>query len=325
MDCTKAYVIGWYADKHINLGDEAFKPSFRKLWPNINFTFGNFIPENINDYDMCWFGGGSFFEQPLPNPKKVDITIPIFIVGVGLSSIHPNNKTIFEKAKAIVVRDSDSHKRFPQSILAPDIVFSLDDPKYKNKGNAKKVTVLLSDFISPGLQDVGYKYSSYDWFMTEFASLCDTLVDSGFELDFVPMCFGTFDDRRVAGSVISRMKYKNRVNWCLDILSLDTLREKISCSSLVITQRLHGAILSAMAEVPYINIRFHDKMLSLNKDIGWEGHIDYYGFNKSNFLDLLKKVDDTSLLKIYLNKTKEELECMSATVEKLFCLLPKNL
>ena len=318
MGSVKVCVVGWYKGKHLNLGDEAFKPSFQKLWKSYTFTFENRIPENINDYDLCWFGGGSFFDQPLPNPKKIEIKIPIALIGVGLKDISPANKTVYEKAKVIVVRDSDSHKRHPQSILAPDIVFSLEDPIYKKKESSKKITVILSDFISPGTDSVGYKYASYEWFLTEFASACDTLIERGYFLDFVPMCFGTFDDRRVAGSVISRMKNKDKPNWCLENLTLESLREKISTSDLIITQRLHGAIFSAMAEVPYINIRFHDKMLSLNQDIGWVGHLDYYGFNKSVLFDLIDKVQDVTSIRKYLTKTKLELSCMQAIVEKSF-------
>ena len=136
MGSVKVCVVGWYKGKHLNLGDEAFKPSFQKLWKSYTFTFENRIPENINDYDLCWFGGGSFFDQPLPNPKKIEIKIPIALIGVGLKDISPANKTVYEKAKEIVVRDSDSHKRHPQSILAPDIVFSLEDPIYKKKEGA---------------------------------------------------------------------------------------------------------------------------------------------------------------------------------------------
>jgi polysaccharide pyruvyl transferase WcaK-like protein len=321
MGCPRIFVLGWYAGESVNLGDEAFKPSFKKLWKNVEFTFGNSIPKDINSYDYFWIGGGSFLDQPLSNPHHITVKKPIGIIGVGISTIHPKNKAIVDSAKIIVVRDKSSQSKIPNSIYAPDIVFSLEDSFYKNcqDPSGKKITILLSDFISPQEVSQAYSIAAFNWFVIEFASFCDLLVDKKYQLEFVPMCFGAIDDRRISAAIISRMKNKSKVKWCLENLSIENLRIKISESNLVITQRFHGMIFSTLSEVNFINIRFHDKMLSLMKDMNWNSHIDYYGFNKIQLMSLLNSFDN-SILKSYTNQAQENLKCMSAIVAKQFSL-----
>lgn len=79
MGSIKVCVVGWYEGKHRNLGDEAFKPSFQKLWGNYSFTFKNYIPENINDYDLCWFKDWKLRKKQIESQNKFlnDNTIEI--------------------------------------------------------------------------------------------------------------------------------------------------------------------------------------------------------------------------------------------------------
>lgn len=316
MGSKNGCVVGWYASKHKNIGDEAFKPAFQKIWPDFEFTFVNHVPKNINDFDFIWFGGGSFLDQHLPNPHKLDIKIPVGFIGVGAGHVHQDYLPLLKRAKAVVVRDKESQKALPGSLYMPDLVFSLDDFPIPEKSG--KITILLSDFITPHSDSRSWQYAAYEWFMLEFSSVCDELVKRGHYLEFVPMCTGEVDDRRVAGALISRMSNRSCVTWNLDILGLDEFRNKINSSDLVITQRLHGMIFSVLSEVPYLNISFHDKMVNLNKDIGWQGYIDYYGFNKKIFLNLLEEKTSLEKLKDYKNKSKELIKCTSATVKGLF-------
>jgi polysaccharide pyruvyl transferase WcaK-like protein len=293
----KIFVFGWYGQG--NLGDEVFKLSFRQLWPNATFIFGNSIPTNINtQYDALWIGGGSFLDQPISNIESV--TLPIRFIGVGISSsLPPNNSKALERAELIVCRDGNSFENVPikdKAILASDLVFARNDLKPLNLTKTKQITVILNDFLTPvGGSVPDWRSLSYYWFLQEFSKILDRFAVQDYKIKLIPMCINPrFDDRRIAGAVQGRSLYPHRYDWQLDPMTEGTLRNEISKSAFVITQRFHGLIYSLIEQRPCVALCTHDKFHSLTKDLNIP-RLDYYGLTDIRFREVLDQVMKTSL------------------------------
>ena len=297
------FVFGWY--DHNNLGDEAFKPSIRSLFPEKQFTFGNSIPKDINTlYDELWVGCGSFLDQQIKGIELV--TIPIGFIGVGIGhTVTPQNLEALKRARFVIVRDRLSLERYPTALQAPDIVFSRRDmptPTPKAKDAPKKVVVLLNDFFSPQWECPEWKSFSYYRFTQEFSKVCESLISRGYLLQFLPMCIAAeVDDRKIAAGVIGRIKTKKKTEWYVSgALSEEYFLTQVAQADLVITQRLHGAIYSILLGKPPIVIRAHDKLAGLVEDCKWDGHLDYYGFTDSEFFNILKKIENKTVASDYI-------------------------
>lgn len=316
MGRLRAFTVGWYG--HHNLGDEAFKPAICKLFPEVDFSFGDCIPKNINEYDFMLVGGGSFLEAILPNPGKVTITIPIGFIGVGLSeALHKSNKELLAKAKLVLVRDSTSTEFWPTAVQTPDLVFNIPMP-YRHNPVGKKVTILVNDFITPDATFPDWKFISYYWFLCEFGEVCNDLIDDGYTLQFLPMGIQSIDDRRCAAAVVGRIRKKNKAEWVLTEVTSDMLQKEISESEFVITMRFHGMVYSAIIGTPFICIHTHDKMVGLAKDMNWKGMANYYGFTKSAFNEALTHLENKNVLDTYAQEATSKWQSISVTTAQEF-------
>lgn len=324
----RGFVLGWYG--HGNLGDEAFQPCFKSLFPSATLTFGDSIPSDINDYDFLWIGGGSFLDQAVPNPSKIDIRIPIGFIGVGVGAhVSDEYLALLKKAKIIVVRDHLSVAYMPSGInftVASDLVFST--PPEASYAPTKKVTVLLNDFLTPPKDAADWKQLSFNWFVNQFSKVCDKFIDKGYEVHFYPMCISrSFDDRRTAASVISKIENRDNVVWHLQS-DTNTFFSQLATSELVISQRLHGMIYSAKLGVPFIALSCHDKTKGFVKDLGWGGVVDYYGFTEDFFTSTYQYVtypptalkDNIRLLGNYQRAAMKRWEKVSDTIAQIFDL-----
>ena len=289
----KIYVFGWYGQN--NLGDEVFKISFRQLWPDIDFTFGNSIPNDINSYDRLWFGGGSFLDQPIKNIDTV--VIPIYFIGVGVSpTLPPNNQRALERAKLIVCRDSRSLSNSPNrenTVLASDLVFARTDLKPLHLEKTNQITVILNDFLTPvGGTVPDWRSLSYYWFLQEFSKILDRFVLQDYKVKLIPMCINPrIDDRRIAAAVQGRSQYPHHYDWHLSPLTELDLRTEISQSAFVITQRFHGLIYCIVEQTPCITLCTHDKFNSLIEDLSIPA-LDYYGITDVRFREVLTRMTE---------------------------------
>lgn len=287
----KIFIFGWYGQG--NLGDEIFKISFRQLWSNFDLTFGNVIPSNINTaYDALWVGGGSFLDQPIKGIESV--TIPIKFIGVGVCSNLPSsNRKAIERADLIVCRDSNSFGYIKEkAILASDLAFARNELKPLNLPQTKQITVILNDFLTPvGGAVPDWRSLSYYWFLQEFSKILDRFVSAeGYRIKLLPLCINPrFDDRRIAAAVQGRSSYPQKYDWVLEAITETTLRQEISKSAFVITQRFHGLVYSIIEHRPCIALCTHDKFNSLAKDFSIPS-LDYYGVTDSKFEVVLKQV-----------------------------------
>ena len=314
----KVFVYGWYGMG--NLGDEAFKESFRRLWPNIEFTFSSNIPIAVNDcYDAFWIGGGSFLEQHIPRLDYVRIPISLYGVGSTLSP-SPVVREAMERAETIVFRDRTGAKCWPSSHVLCDLVFAREDIVPVSGRKKKQVTVFLNDFITPYGKALEWKSLSYYWYLQEFSKILDRL-SATHRIKLFPMCINPrVDDRRVAGAVMGRSEYPQKYDWILAEQTEDDLRKSIRESEFVITQRFHGLVYSLLEEVPCITISAHDKFSSLCRELNLP-MVDFYGMTDASFGLAMSKLGGFMSDKVisYKKEGIESWQKMASKVATTFC------
>jgi len=316
----KVFVFGWYGSN--NLGDEIFKVCFQQLWPALDFTFGSSkLPRNINqNYDALWVGGGSFLDQPILDIDTV--TIPIFFIGVGISSsLSDGNKKALERAKLIICRDSKSYNSLSSrhnARVATDLVFSRNDlsPLLLEQ---KQITVILNDFLTPvggAVQD--WRSISYYWFLQEFSKIMDRYAHQGYKIKLIPMCINSrFDDRRIAAAVQGRSSLPQYYDWVLSPIGESELRTEISKSTFVVTQRFHGLVYSIIEQRHCLPICTHDKFNSLIADLNLSG-LDYYGITDVRFREVLNKLMSHPFdYRTYLDSAKQVWDSLVREVNSL--------
>ena len=267
-------------------------------------------------------GGGSFLDQRLLGIENV--TLPLGFIGVGIGhTIEPNNRAALKRARFVIVRDHLSATRCSNAFLAPDVVLSRKDfkiPKVqKPEGAPKKVVVLLNEFFYPGWDSKEWQSTPYYRFSQEFAKVCESLMSRGYHITFLPMCIsGEIDDRRMAASVIGRMKHRGKVNWYIEkSITDDVLFKHLSYADLVITQRLHGAIYAILAEKTFVVIRSHDKLRGLLEDCNWSGHLDYYAFTDEEFFKVLSGIEGKIVDRSYVEYAQKRWSELAEIVVKL--------
>ena len=292
----KVLVYGWYGQH--NLGDEAFKLSFKELWPNIHFTFVGSIPANVNEiYDSLWVGGGSFLEQKI---QKLDqVTIPISFIGVG-SAKSPSDsvRAAMERSDLIVFRDNTAAHLWPKSHTLPDLVFARRDLKPLPIVKKKQIAVFLNDFVSPlGSKVADWKSEAYHRFIKEFALILDDLSFT-YEIKLFPMCINPrVDDRKIASAIIARSDYPQRYDWILEEQSELALRTIIQESEFVIAQRFHGLVYSILCQTPCLTISSHDKFSSLCSQLDLP-FVNFYKLTKKDFMESLKEMNKITSPKV---------------------------
>lgn len=299
-----AAVLGWYNNK--NLGDEAFRLAFYTLWPNHKFSFFNH-PIDWKDYDALIVGGGSLLDSDF---KIGNTDIPIGLIGVGIGTT-PNNSTmkLLERSKVALVRNNGF------GIKCPDLVFSRSISSNKPKEN--KVTVMLNNHFCPNDKSVRWHDTAWHWFASEMAQSLDRIIESqGCQVSFFPMCTNDFqNDVRAASYVIDLMKHKKNVEHLNHLMCLEKyMIDSIASSKLVITQRFHGMVFCSMLGVPFVSISGHEKMDFLANELGWKGHVPYYGFTIAQFEKAMQHKDVSCLLE-YSDKARKEWKDLSVIVE----------
>lgn len=294
-------VYGWYGQG--NVGDELFKEAFRHLFPEYQFIFSDRITKDLlKETSAVFIGGGSFLFAPLKiesDALELLKTKKLFYIGVGSETdIHTNHLELMKIAKLIAVRSSVNLDNIisvnQNTLVIPDIVYSLQSSIQKNYPRDKSVLIMANTAVVPNWSDPHWKHAAWNYFKSEFAQFLDILVDSKYSINFFAMCQNKkTDDHYAAIEIINYMKNKNtKLLWNNSLGDIGEITNILSQYSVIITQRFHGIVLAEMIKTPYISLYHHDKLKNCSPSNG--AFLSYYGISKaqllSNFNDAQNKL-----------------------------------
>lgn len=301
-------VIGFYGKS--NIGDDLFASAFQKLFPKYEFKFISQLTEkSLDNIDAVFIGGGSFLERDLSaSPKAIAAlkTKKLMYIGVGAeTNISPLHTELMKVAKLIAIRSPEQLAKIKtlneNTIVIPDIVYSLQDNVVQSKKIEKSVLILPNIEVVPNHEDPHWKYSSFEYFKSEFSQFLDVIVNEGYKINFFTMCQNaTMNDAWAASAIISMMKKRSN-GYQLNYINgtIEELTEVMSKYSFIITQRYHGIVLSEMMGTPYISIHHHDK-LKFAAPMRGLSH-SYYGLVKSELLNSFNTLKSLPSLPIETN------------------------
>ena len=311
MTVKTALIYGWYNKG--NIGDQLFIESFRQLFPDFIFTFTDLITvELLKANSTVIFGGGAFLLQAPQIEDAAQALLEqksIFYIGVGAETvIHPTHEKLIKLAKLVAIRTPQTLDQVKalnnNTMVIPDIVYSLQEKISKSIAKNKSVLILPNITVVPKYNDPQWKHAAWGYFKSEFCQFLDHLVDEGFNLHFLSMCSNkVMDDRWAASEIVSHMEHRDSDYFINELpTDLSSLSEEFSKHEIVITQRFHGIVLSEMSRVPYIALYHHDK---LNNCFPNEGnYLSYYGLTKQNLIEqfnITKRMNYSTLLPIETN------------------------
>ncbi|MFH4964303.1 polysaccharide pyruvyl transferase family protein [Gaetbulibacter sp. M235] len=216
---------------------------------------------------------------------------------------------VFNNAKQVILRESYSLGHLKaigyhcnNVVVANDIAFYLYKEYAKKVDLNKKLKSIAVNFRVWKYEDKSKEN------LKKASSLCEKLLNEGFQLTFISTCQGVedyMDDSKYAEKVVDLLPAEMK-QTCV------VLKEKFSLDELIVTlskqdgyigMRLHGAILSLLAGIPALNIAYEDKSLGIFKSLGlddycfsykeeldvWNTKVDYFIDDYNNYL---KKIDN---------------------------------
>lgn len=288
----KVLVFGFY-DKG-NLGDELFKEAFKKIFPELDFTFTDKLTkELLKSFQVIFIGGGSFLDQSQGFSIDDLSGKDIFYIGIGAeTNINPIHEEIIKKAKLVAIRTYHYQKisKLNTSVMIiPDLVYAL----YNHSGSSyrnKSILVIPNVLNVPVYSDPHWKHVAWDFYKNELAQVLDERIRAGYTINFFPMAEGlSTNDSWAAIEIMNRMQKKSST-YLLN--SKFTSKEVISLFSeyqVIISQRYHGNIIAELANRPYLGIWHHDKLKSSYFNKG--EFIPYFEVSKNK---ISQKIDELS-------------------------------
>jgi len=289
-------VIGWY-DKN-NIGDEAYKISFKKIWPNANFVFSDIPIESADEYVI---GGGDVVSSSLLNSvSKIKNNKNMMSISFP-DSVSDNH---FDEFQRVWVRDQyslDNAVKFglKNAEIVPDFAFSLNADQRKGdqilKGIFKKekldlysnrIGIIVNAHMMTGHNCSAVKSSLFEKFTWELSSFCDN-----YSASFIFIPFGTsfpWDDRAAASSVASKCKFWKKNCVIYDRMTVQDTLDLVSSLDVLISTRLHGSIFSTIGTTPFVDITHNHKNINFLKTINEERNaISYSSFQKEELKNMI--------------------------------------
>jgi polysaccharide pyruvyl transferase WcaK-like protein len=288
----RVLVQGFYY--HSNIGDQLFIDAFYHLFPDLHLTFVDHIEaKDLINQDAVFIGGGSFL-QNIPEIDQ-DILEQVnemkhFYLGVGVEKeIHPIHQQLMQSAQLVAIRSPNQIERVklinPNSILIPDLVYSLQDQVEDYSEKQKAVLIIPNSNVLPQNKDPHWKHISWQNFKSEFSQFLDWLIENGYRIDFMPFdSSNKTNDVWAATELISQMNHRDNKYVLKNNEGLIYHHtSRISRYQVVITQRFHGIVLAEMSGVPCIALHHHDKLQDTYSRQAT--FLSYYGCYKQKLID----------------------------------------
>lgn len=266
--------MGWY-DKS-NIGDEAYKMAFPRVFPNHEFSF------NVKNSSNLILGGGdilseSFLKDALKYPADRRIAL----------SVSANSNTpidLVKKLDGIYVRDVRSVEFLTKNNIPctymPDVATCLKPDrlsgnkwlldKYKKNDlelYEKKVGIVFNAHLYHGKPDIlARDFNRLIQVIWDLAKLMDNTAAS---FVLFPMSIQLpYDDRITNSMIAGRCKFWRKNLVIYDQLDVQQTLNLISTFDAVISTRLHTSIFSMISNVPFIDVTHHDKNKGFLETVG---------------------------------------------------------
>ncbi len=294
MDSLHLAVLGWYG--HHNVGDEAYKIAFNKVFPEHFFHFANKLAGS--SLANIVLGGGNvvsdYFIQQVPAKSSKHA------ISVGITSDSP--VASLSQFNTVIVRDVRSLALLAshgiKAQLMPDLTFSLEPSKKKGREYLERSfklagADLYSKVVAVVFNSYLLKFNSVRGHTSflKFASDMVALLD-GTMASFVFVPFGRempFDDRVANAWIASQCKWHKKNYVVYDYLSVHETLDLIAACDATISTRLHGNIFSCIGGAPFIDVYHHDKSLGFTETIGRSGwSVEYWNLDLKYMKSLLE-------------------------------------
>jgi polysaccharide pyruvyl transferase CsaB len=245
---------------------------------------------NIEWCDVLVFGGGGFLSDwNLFNPfawlkypliaklkKKKVIAYSIgagpFFTLVGKLVVRLVMNRSFD---SIIVRDNRSKEHLIKAGVLPKLIKVSADPvlrldrKKRNRicveGAAKKIGFIINPYLK------GINNEKYNNHLDCFSKTIRTLVKSGVGVGVIP--FELNADINYCREVIANSGMQVKLHN--DYESLNELLSIVDEYDFIVSFRLHGGILAASLNIPFLAINYHHKGHEFCKMMGWDYFLDF--------------------------------------------------
>lgn len=293
-----AEVLGWYG--HKNCGDESYKLSFPKIFPNYKLTFVEDI-NKLTGKPLIVGGGDIVYDKMVSKLQKLQCPKHLFSVSLTSCDCIEKLKTTFN---TITVRDASSLERLKQAgtaaQYAPDAAFALSPNKnqgrkliselFAEEGHElykQVVIVTFNAYLGPSENKYARDYVTFTKVVQDLANIADNTSAS---FIFLPFSTSAGCDDRVTGGYISSLcKYWKKNLVIYKPLTAQNILDIHSAADAVISTRLHGSIFSTIAGTPFVDLTHHNKngdYLKTNGLIDWS--VDYWSMSRTQVKTLIQ-------------------------------------
>lgn len=303
------HVLGWYdtptsATPKCNLGDEAYKLAFPKLFPNYKFTFCDTL-KGLNPETVI-LGGGDVIQPFFINQITNSNAKKKFAFSVN---IRPDTDlSIFDRT--ISRNYSDKAEYFP------DFVFALNADRTRGKNLIKSlfynnkcdlydnvVVIVMNSFLSTKENTLARDDINFNKVCFDLAKIMDTTSAS-----FILLPFGNgfpYNDKIANSAVYSKCKFWKKNLLVFDSLSIQDTLDIFAGADASINTRLHANIFSCIGGTPFIDLAHHDKTKMFMKSINRSN----WSFNYWHF--------DFEMIKSLLNATFANKEAYRNSIDEI--------
>lgn len=288
------HVLGYYGKD--NIGDEAYKIAFPKLFKDYEFTFGEKIQGKP---DAIVLGGGDVLSPKFLKILEMHPQVKKYAFSINLrkSDIGPHLAQ-FDK---IISRNFIDLRATDFKIQhLPDFTFVLESNKengkqlikelfnkYKSELYENVVVLTLNSFLCVREKILARDYVAFDKICYDLANLMDN-TNASFIL--VPFGNGFPQNDRISNAfVYANAKFWRKNLLLFEKLSIQQTLDIFAAVDAAVTTRLHSAIFSCIGETPFIDITHHTKNQMFMEFIGKpEWSLDFWHFDYFKALGLLK-------------------------------------
>lgn len=281
-------VLGYY--NHDNVGDEAYKLAFPKIFPGHNFTFADVVPNNCK---RVFLGGGDVIQQYFLSQLE-KLTIPKYAMSVN---IKPQNISKYNEIfSQMLIRNIVPTSK--NVLTVPDFTFVLEaNPQHgkkiierlfqENKADLydRVIIVVLNAYLCTGEATLARDYVTFDKVCYDLAKTMDSTPAS-----FLLLPFGNGfpnNDRLAASSLYTKCKFWKKNVILYKELSVQGTLDVISAANMLIGSRLHASIFATIGGTPFVDLTHHDKTALFLESINKDWSVNYWNFSVDRLKTLM--------------------------------------